>query len=33
MLVQEIVVIILKFKNCLSGATNRVKNSDKEKYI
>ena len=22
-----------KFKNCLSGATNRVKNSDKEKYI
>ena len=22
-----------KFKNCLFGATNRVKNSDKEKYI
>ena len=22
-----------KFKNCLFGATNKVKNSDKEKYI
>ena len=23
----------LKFKNCLLGATNIVKNSDKEKYV
>ena len=24
---------IFKFKNCLFGATNRVKNSDEEKYV
>ena len=30
---QEILQIILKFKNCLFGATNIVNNSDEEKYV